>query len=420
VFETWHLGFLGLWGLGTAVIVAGSARQTVRFTRLLRRAAPADERTQEIARRAASLLAARHEPAVCIVDAAVTPMLCVRRRRPLVILPRALIHHLNSDEIQCVLMHEFAHYIRRDHWSNAFAFAVTALFWWHPVTWWSRRELRAAQELCCDALVLSSGAASRRCYAETLFKALEFTQPRRSLPAFASAFGKGPFLRRRFAMLANLKSGHRLPWWGWAPIVALAAVLPCVPVRGDQEPADAAQHAAHASNENLAPKTPEVWMLQEPSGTVWYLQMERFEGRIVEGSFGGGSGVIFDSYGPGELSETEAAMNSFGSLVGGPWGGFPAWIRAYRFDPDTNEFDGSWYTLSVDTETGDVVVREVIDADLAAEIRRKAPGLPVLLPPDAKVWRIVVDDVQRPSTQEAENPDNGDDSSDENEPPAEN
>ena len=40
--------------------------------------------------------------------------------------------------------------------------AAHVLFWWHPVVWWARREIEAAEEACCDAWVVKHQAGSRR------------------------------------------------------------------------------------------------------------------------------------------------------------------------------------------------------------------------------------------------------------------
>ncbi|MBW3598635.1 MAG: hypothetical protein KY475_15355, partial [Planctomycetes bacterium] len=111
----------------------------------------------------------------------------------------------------------------------------------NPVVWWVRRELRTAQEACCDALVITRSGATRRVYAETLLQALEFIQAEGSLsPALASSFGGKSSTERRFEMIANPCVTHRLSWWSYPLLLAALAVLPCVPAPGQSdEPNDA-------------------------------------------------------------------------------------------------------------------------------------------------------------------------------------
>src|SRR5258708_5780154 len=141
-------------------------------------------------------------PAVRVVDAHVMPMLWVSRQGPTIVLPKALLDRMSREHLRCILGHEMAHYVRRDHWANAFVCIVTALFWWNPIVWFVRREIRSAQEVCCDALVLASEVGNRRTYAEMLLAALEFVNAERPLlPELANGIGKPSSLHRRFEML---------------------------------------------------------------------------------------------------------------------------------------------------------------------------------------------------------------------------
>src|SRR5262249_35004722 len=153
-----------------------------------------------------------------LVACRLVPLLWVRSGLPMIILPAALVERLEDDQIECIVCHELAHFIRRDHWSNAFALSVAALYWWFPIAWWARRQLLAARERCCDALAILTAGLSRRRYAETLLETIEFVNDERLLlPALASGFGRVSVVRRRFEMIAGHNVGSRFP--------ALAAAL---------------------------------------------------------------------------------------------------------------------------------------------------------------------------------------------------
>jgi beta-lactamase regulating signal transducer with metallopeptidase domain len=217
-------------GLGTLIILALAVRQTAKLRRALRRGESSDKRLNEIARGCAEQMRIANSPTVCVVSANVPPLLWIRRKSPLVVMPRRLVDEMSDEQLRCVICHEIAHYLRRDHWTNALSLMVAAVCWWHPVVWWARRELRTAQEACCDALVISRAVATRRIYAETLLHALEFIQSERStLPALASGFGGKTSTRRRFEMIANVRVNHRLSWWSYPVLLAALAVLPLLP-----------------------------------------------------------------------------------------------------------------------------------------------------------------------------------------------
>jgi hypothetical protein len=80
--------------------------------------------------------------------------------------------------------------------------AVQIVFWWHPLVWWARREIEAAEEECCDAWVVSRQAGSRRAYAEALLTALDFLcEPIGPLPPAACGLGEVPLLRSRLTQI---------------------------------------------------------------------------------------------------------------------------------------------------------------------------------------------------------------------------
>jgi hypothetical protein len=115
---------------------------------------------------------------------------------------------------------------------------VTALYWWHPVVWWARREVHLAEEECCDAWVVAVLPGAGHAYASTLLLTLDFlaaVPP--ALPAVASGMGRVYRLRRRFTMIMT---GTPLPGANWLGRLALGCVAlllllsPCGP--GAAEP----------------------------------------------------------------------------------------------------------------------------------------------------------------------------------------
>lgn len=75
--------------------------------------------------------------------------------RPVVVLPRAAVHELASDQIQAVLLHEFAHVRRRDCLLNWLQITLEVLHFFNPLVWIASRQARLERELACDALVMT-------------------------------------------------------------------------------------------------------------------------------------------------------------------------------------------------------------------------------------------------------------------------
>ena len=207
--------------------------RTAQLRRWLNRATIQRNEVTECCRSVATSLGIRSEISSRAVNARTTPLLW-GLLRPVLIVPNGLIESLNQEQLRGVIAHELAHYVRRDHWSNLFACAVKVIMWWNPIAWLAHRELRSAQESCCDAIAI--GISDRRDYATALFQTLNFVQ-------------KGPFanhelalgveengsILRRFEMIADTQLSHRLPRVAIPLILLLSTVLICIPVNGQQK-----------------------------------------------------------------------------------------------------------------------------------------------------------------------------------------
>jgi hypothetical protein len=62
-------------------------------------------------------------------------------------------------KLRAVLTHETAHVKRGDSATLLLASFTTCLFWFHPLSWFLRRQLSALAEEACDEVVVASGAA---------------------------------------------------------------------------------------------------------------------------------------------------------------------------------------------------------------------------------------------------------------------
>ncbi|MGD8331029.1 MAG: M56 family metallopeptidase [Acidobacteriota bacterium] len=119
-----------------------------------------------------------------ITDAAIVP--CVGNfRRPMVLLPRAVVQSLREDELHAVLVHEEAHRRRGDLWRGALQRLTICLFYFYPPAWWLTRRLRAAAEMACDEAVLATGIDART-YARALARTVVLELDARPVPALAS------------------------------------------------------------------------------------------------------------------------------------------------------------------------------------------------------------------------------------------
>ncbi len=241
---------LGCWLLGSIVVLAWLTLRHVRFVCLLRRVArPAPQlstRTATLARR----LGLRRAPRVQLVAAAISPMLWGGALRPAVLMPERLWRDHNGDELDSLLVHELAHYRRRDHWTRWLELVALIAFWWHPALWLLRRELHEAEEACCDAWVVEVLPGAKRAYADALLDVVDFLSlATRRLPVGASGIGHIKSLRKRLTMIMKQNVLHRMSLRTRCSFLAMAALLlPIVPTFA-QRPTKQHHHAKQAKKE---------------------------------------------------------------------------------------------------------------------------------------------------------------------------
>jgi bla regulator protein blaR1 len=228
------------WAAGTLLWFAWAGLHVRRFRRLLRHARRGSEGLQAEADALARRLGLKQSPSVWLVPGAVSPMVWAVGQTPCVLFPSGLLDRLEDRERASLLAHELAHVRRWDHWVRLLEFVVSGLYWWHPVVWWARSELREAEEQCCDAWAVWALEGDGRPYARALLQAAAFiSHARWPLPVGASGIGHVRSLKRRLTMVMQARTPRSLSWAGRVAVLALALLLlPLFAARG-QPPAPA-------------------------------------------------------------------------------------------------------------------------------------------------------------------------------------
>ncbi|WP_420637267.1 M56 family metallopeptidase [Candidatus Palauibacter sp.] len=211
-------GLVLLWLVGAVVILGWTVARTRSFRRSLRgasREAPAQ--LQRMAGEIARSLGLAKVPTIRTTDAVVSPMVYWGGDTARVLIPSALVEGLSRTELRYIVAHELAHVRRRDHLVRWIEWLACTVFWWNPIAWWTRRRLRAAGEICCDALVVNTFGCAPRDYARSLVRALDLVRTERTSrpPPFASAAHSGRrtrHLEKRLRMIiTNRPAGTRSP-----------------------------------------------------------------------------------------------------------------------------------------------------------------------------------------------------------------
>jgi hypothetical protein len=242
-----------LWLATSLLWLAWNGLHMGRFRRLLRHTRPAPADLQAEADALARRLGLRRAPPVRLVPGAVPPMVWGVGPAQRLLFPARLLDRVDAEQRASLLLHELAHVRRGDPWVRVLELIVLPLYWWHPVAWWARRELREAEEQCCDAWVVWALAGASRTYALALLQAVALCANVRSpLPVAASGIGQVPHLRRRLTMIMQAKTPRALSRAGVVVVLGLGLLLlPLLRVSGQVAPPPAEPAADKDATERL-------------------------------------------------------------------------------------------------------------------------------------------------------------------------
>jgi beta-lactamase regulating signal transducer with metallopeptidase domain len=169
-----------------------------------------------------------HWPRVCSGGRTVGIVLSTRVRAaavlgcgpPLIALAPTLLDELDDDDLDRVLIHEWAHVQRRDDLAQLLEQVVRVAVGWHPAAWWLQRRLSFEREAACDELTVAS-TGSARAYAVCLTTIASLRhRPRGEVATLAAVSDAG--LRQRVVRLL------RAPVVPPAPRTRAAMALSCV------------------------------------------------------------------------------------------------------------------------------------------------------------------------------------------------
>jgi beta-lactamase regulating signal transducer with metallopeptidase domain len=215
----WRSGLV-LWVLGAFVSVVCHGRRVLRINRVMKLSIDStDCVAHEVAVQCRRLRVPLPKVRQC--TGLPCPMVIALPRATL-LWPAGLKDRLNEAGQRAVVLHELAHLKRRDHLTAWLEVAVACLWWWHPVVWWARRELREYAELACDAWVVGQLPAERSGYAKALVDVCEFISLAKpaTAPAVGMARGNRRSFERRLHMILRQRIAARMSLVAWIAVLA--------------------------------------------------------------------------------------------------------------------------------------------------------------------------------------------------------
>ncbi len=225
---------LVVWLVGSALVLVASSQRIRGFSHLLGHTssvAPAE--IQHAANGIAYELGLRAAPTVDLSRALISPMTWWTGGRLRIILPAALLDEVDDHQLRWVLAHELAHIKRHDHLVRWVEWLACVSFWWNPVVWLARRNLRLDEEDACDALVLGQLEGQPRSYARTLLAVVEIlAQPAARTPSVATGIDAADLLERRFTKIVSPARRKPVPRLLLAGVMAAAAAIMALGIGG--------------------------------------------------------------------------------------------------------------------------------------------------------------------------------------------
>jgi beta-lactamase regulating signal transducer with metallopeptidase domain len=170
----WALFVFLAWALGASVAVVRLATGIWRL-RQLRRGCTAIVAADldPAVRRTVDEIGASTSTSITIATSEGVPVpAAIGFWRRTIVLPAWALRELPPEDLNVILLHEFAHLRRWDDWTNLIQKIVRALFFFHPAVWWIENRLAVEREMACDDAVLAE-TANPRGYASCLVSLLE-------------------------------------------------------------------------------------------------------------------------------------------------------------------------------------------------------------------------------------------------------
>lgn len=82
--------------------------------------------------------------------------------RPVIAVAPSLLEHLDDDDLDRVMIHEWAHVQRRDDLAQVVQCGIRVLAGWHPAVWWLDRRLHVEREVACDETAVTLTGCAKR------------------------------------------------------------------------------------------------------------------------------------------------------------------------------------------------------------------------------------------------------------------
>jgi beta-lactamase regulating signal transducer with metallopeptidase domain len=210
------------WLVGTFVVAAWQSLRIARTVRLIRSSMPADPDFSEQVTGLKRKIGLRRVTVCQSADAASPCIVALNPLRPVLVWPAGLSSTMSPTQQHALIVHELAHVKRLDHLTGWLELIATIVWWWNPLFWHVRNQVRQNAELACDSWVMSELPRHRRAYAETLLSICASAERQKPMHAVGISTASRRFLTRRLTMIMKGTASSHISRLGMAGYTLLA------------------------------------------------------------------------------------------------------------------------------------------------------------------------------------------------------
>ena len=142
---------------------------------------------------------------------------------PIIILPKT---EYSNQQLQFILEHELQHYFHHDLWLKFFCEIMVCLYWWNPLSYIIRKQLKNVLEYDNDMQITKEMSAHQQLdYANTLLKTVAPKKVPAGLPTMHFRENDPSCIKMRLRLLINPEDVEHRKIFQWIYIGAVSFVL---------------------------------------------------------------------------------------------------------------------------------------------------------------------------------------------------
>lgn len=209
LYQNRDLGFIIIWLTGILFYFGYVLILNLRFTIKVKRHCSKinDTHIQTIYEECKDILKIRADIPILFVDQIRTPSI-FGMIRPNLLFPVHLTDQISDKELKYILLHELAHYKRKDIMVIWLSVIIKALHWFNPIIWYAFYRMRQDCESACDAFVMFHLQPQEHTkYGHMILHLLELGVEHKMIPGTAGILPKSNRIqmKRRITMISIFK-----------------------------------------------------------------------------------------------------------------------------------------------------------------------------------------------------------------------